>query len=269
MPSKELHIVVIGNNHADYSVPPVLMRLLTDLAKRKIACGCFLEGPSDQSITTTLESTERGRKQNRIFKTIAPTIVQYYKKDPLSQHLYFSKEAHNKILEIIRTQVAPLFPPEFNNEGSLRQMCLEMYRDTTYEEEIKLLETIKRLQIPFAGIDADTETFTRQTTAAAASEQAYCKNELTRIATMVNNIFIQVDQGFQNGGIIFISVGRNHAHRLAANLLQQVVTQKGPSIQVHAFSLESRIAEEFMVDFQHAIRLTDALDSSDIQEIYK
>ena len=144
-----------------------------------------------------------------------------------------------------------------------------MYRDTTYAEEIKLLETVERLNIPFIGIDADTETFTRQTTAAAASEKAYYENELPRIATMVKNIFMQADKSFQNGGIIFISVGRNHAHRLAANLLQHAVTQKNESIQVHAFSLESHIAEEFMDDSQYAIRLTNDLDSSDIQDIYK
>ena len=51
-------------------------------------------------------------------------------------------------------------------------------------------------------------------------------NELMRIRYMVKNIMHDALERFPKGGIVFVFTGRNHAHRLVANLLSDVKTRQ-------------------------------------------
>lgn len=267
---KQLTIIVIGASHANFTLYPVLNKIFNQLCSQRVPCSYMKEGPSDETLITEIESTMRGLQQNQLIKKIAPELIKYYIKDEKSLRLYLPKSAWDPIEKIVEEKFMPLLGKEQQNTGVLKQIVLELYRESAYIEEIKLYNELKNLRVHFANLDAVTSIYNEQLIASSSSEDAYYHNEPIRISTMVSNFFQHITEKFSDGGIVLVSTGTNHAQRLAANLLQHSrATHLDLDINLHLFKLRSSHEMEWTTDHEYALQLTESLDSAEIKEIYK
>lgn len=263
----ELAVFVIGNVHSDFTLAPALKQIFKLLHQQKIPFTFLEEGPSDQDLKMAKQSTMNGIKQTQIFKQLAPEILTYYSKEHNAPS-YLKGEAWEPIYNIIRNKIAPLLNIDQNNTGLITQLTLEVFRENAYKEEINLYDTLIALKIPYAGIDAPTAIYNNLMINSSASEENYYQNELTRINTMVQNATNKM-KDFSSHGMVFITTGGSHAHRLAANLLREHQTNNTQkyNLNLNVFKLYSSFVKEFNKNY--AIKLTSSLDSEDIKEIYK
>jgi hypothetical protein len=270
---KQLSIIVIGSSHANFTLYPVLKKIFKQLCSQRIPCSYMQEGPSDRTLKTEIESTMRGLRQNQLVKKIAPRIADYYVKDEKSLHPYLIKANWNSIEEIVKEKFMPLLGKDQHNIGMLKQIVLELYRESAYLEEIEFYKILEQLDVHFAGLDAPTSTYNEQIIASSSSEDAYYHNESIRISTMVSNFFQHITERFSNGGIVLVFTGTNHAQRLAANLLQYSREDQFNStnieINLHVFKIHSSYEKKWSTDHEYALELTAPLDSTEIKEIYK
>lgn len=271
MARNKISIIVLGNNHADFTPYSVLIRLFEELSKRKIPCAFKEEGPSDETLADATVSTESGLKQTQLVKQRFPEVIKLYTKDKKSTRMYLTKSTWKPIEEGVNAKFMPLLPKKMQNKGTLTSVVLDVFRENAYLEELKLFKRLRELQIPYAGIEADTKTYNQYMIASNGSEEAYYKNELMRIGYMVKNIMSGISQRFPEGGIVFVFTGRNHSHRVAANLLNYVQSEKLDltNFDFHAFNLCSSYVKEWDEDNDDALELTASLDSPEIKEIYK
>lgn len=272
MARNKLSFIIIGNNHSDFTPYSVLIRLFHKLAEQKIPCAFKEEGPSDESLSQATQSILRGLRQTQLIKILAPRIERSYTVDKKSSRKYLQKSAWDSIEKLVRSEFMPHLPPSMQNTGTLKNIVLEVFRENAYLEQLKLYETLEQLQVHFAGIEADTKTYTQYITAASGSEDAYYQNESMRINYMVKNIMKDALERFREGGIVFIFTGRNHSHRLAANLLNYVNLNYHDDLDrfdFHAFNLCSSYVKDMGHDHSAALELTAPLDSDEIKEIYK
>lgn len=267
---KQLKIIVIGSSHANFTLYPVLNKIFNQLCSQRVPCAYMKEGPSDETLITEIESTMRGLQQNQIIKKIAPEIIQYYEKDKQSMRFYLPKSAWAPLEKIVKEKFMPFLDKAQQNQGVLKQIVLELYRENAYIEEIKLYNELKNLQVHFSGLDAVTSIYNEQLIASSSNNEAYRHNEPIRISTMVSNFYQHITEKFSNGGIILVSTGTNHAQRLAANLLHHARTAKlDLDISLNLFKLRSSYELEWEADHEYALHLTGTQDSSEIKEIYK
>ncbi len=259
-------IVVIGNNHADFTLPRALVGIYDMLVNVKIPTALLLEGPSDQDLQTTIQSTQNGIKQTQLIKMLAPEIKDYYLKDSYSKRFYLPKSALSDVRKIVKEKFMPLLGEQKHDEGLLEQVVLEVYRESAYIEEIQLLRMLSNHKIHFAGIDAKTSIFTEQVLGSSRDESTYVNNELDRIKSMVENVSKEITSQFKNG-IIFVSTGNNHAHRLAANLMKEF-NSKNIDVTIHAYRYYSSYFDEWQKDCDYALEITNSLDSDEIKGIY-
>lgn len=262
---------MLGNNHADFTPYSVLIRLFEKLSNRKILCSFNAEGPSDETIADAAASTLRGLKQSQLLKQLVPEIQKLYRRDKKTGKLYLTKSAWAPIEEGVKSKFMPLLPAEMQNAGTLTTIVLDVFRENAYLEELKLFQLLSDLKIPFSGIETDTATYNQYMIASNGSAAAYRRNELMRIGYMVENVMNEALRRFPDGGIVVVFTGRNHAHRLVANLLNYVKTKQLDiaNFDFHAFNLSSSYVKEWDENRDMAEELTASLDSDEINEIYR
>lgn len=258
----------MGHVHSDFTLAPSLIKIFNQLYQRKIPFSYLEEGPSDQDLKMAKQSTLNGIKQNQIFKKLAPEISNYYVNEQ-GVPPYLKQASFRPISTIIENKIIPLLNMG-SSQGFIDQITLEIFRDNAYQEEIKLYDLLLQLNIPYAGIDFPTDTYNDLLIKSSESEENYCQNETPRIKTMLSNTLKRWDD-LTDGGIMFIPLGGNHSHRLAANILNEYQTNSDLNekynLQLHAVNLYSTYANEF--DDNYASKFINSLDSNEIKEIYK
>ena len=129
MARNKLSFIVIGNNHADITPYPVLIRLFEQLSKRKIPCAFKAEGPSDETLADVIASTNRGLKQAELVRKFIPEIQKLYTKDKTSGRMCLAKSAWEPIEQGVKTELMPLLPVEMRNTGTLKSVVLDVFRE--------------------------------------------------------------------------------------------------------------------------------------------
>ncbi|MDI1352271.1 MAG: hypothetical protein PSV35_05805 [bacterium] len=269
---RKISIIVLGNNHADFVPYRGLTKIYEQLAQQSIPSAFLEEGPSDQTIADTLASTHRAILQDQTFKRLVPAIINLYTRNEGLPYTYLTRAAHKPLEKIFDQKIIPLLGKAGKKPGFVEQVLLEMYRENAYVEQVDLYKKLIQLKVLFAGIDAPSTKYDEQILASSSSAISYRNNELTRIETMVSNIFITLEK-FPKGGVIIVWTGNNHVHRLAANIQHQSSKSSNGSkeieIQVHAFKLISAFVEDWQEERDLAQELTASLDSKEILEIYQ
>ncbi len=155
--------------------------------------------------------------------------------------------------------------------GYLEQIVHAVYCESAYREQLNLYQMLNTLNIHFAQIDAPSSTYNQMLAASSSSYQSYSENEKIRINFMVENTFKEIEKHFPSGGLIVISTGNNHAHRLAAHLVQRAQSNSsiGSNMSVHVFNCRSNYDKEWQEDAEFASGLTIPLDSAEIKQIYQ
>lgn len=268
----EYSLVVIGNVHSDFTLAPVLTRVFSNLHKTKIPCVFLEEGPSDQTLTQAVESTSRGVQQSRIFKQLFPELLSLYKPIQSGKQTYqhLDKAAHAGVKSIVKDKIMPLIGKDPKDENFIEQITLEFFRENAYIEEIKLYKKLQTLNLPYASIDLSSDQYDETIMSGSANPQKFIENETIRINAMVKNTFKSLTH-IPHGGLVIITVGNTHAHRLAANILlahqNNLFSTEHCQLNIHPLSLTSFCIEDWKTD-QYGLEITQGVDSSEIKDIY-
>lgn len=268
----EYSLVVIGNVHSDFTLAPALNRVFSNLHKTKIPCVFLEEGPSDQTLTQVIESTSRGVQQSRIFRQLLPELLSLYKTIQSGKQTYqhLDKAAHAEVKRIVKDKIMPLIGMDPKDENLIEQIVLEFFRENAYIEEIKLYQKLHDLKLPYASIDLSSDQYSETIISGSANPQKFVENETMRINAMVKNTFKNLAQ-IPNGGLVIISVGNTHAHRLAANIMlahkNNLYDTDHCQLNIHPLSLTSFCTADWSAD-QYGLEITQGVDSSEIKDIY-
>ncbi|AZL15268.1 hypothetical protein [Rickettsiales endosymbiont of Stachyamoeba lipophora] len=186
-------------------------------------------------------------------------LQKYIISKPNLYYSYLPFENHIKISEELR-KAYPTAP-----QGLLPQLETGIQRLESDKKQVKLLETIISLKIPYIGIDDDVEEAHKHGTYDSSLE-------LKRINNMIKGIYDRgIKQLNNNSGIIICQIGINHVGRLAASFtdyLKQHPNQKY-NIQLLPIYISSPYVEDQIAHHKDFITETKREDSQVLQLLYQ
>lgn len=207
---QKLSVIIVGNAHADYTLYPILTRLFKKIHQDKIPCAFLEEYPGGRSLD---ESMLCVRGEIEAVRAAYPDLMRDCDKSPVNVGLL------QNIMQMLMQKFMPFIASGQLSPGMLSQEMLSIYFNHAKVEKIKFYDILKSLKIYYTGIDLAETEYNKRVIAGCNDEASRNQNEPVRIAAMVKNSYTQICNKFSTGGIVFISTGAMHAHRLGANLL--------------------------------------------------
>lgn len=263
---KSLTIVVVGSMHHDFTIYPIYEKLFRNLHKNKIPVGLLKEEiPPEDTLIQTKKLTDMALKKSRIFSKQIVGSNNIYEHDIHGRHVSIS--GYLILTHLLHTKLHKPHQP-----GLVEQLALEVCRENAYEKELDLYRLMSQLDLYFSGIEMAKEEYLPRALAAAASYEALRNNEPLRIQALLTNAFKSIISNFLSGGVVFISTGTRHAHRLGANIIQHLKTHPLPiKVDVQVFEYYSHYCEYFrqLVEKGEQLANLDSVDSIDIKNIYQ
>ncbi|MEI6094358.1 MAG: hypothetical protein WCR08_02655 [Gammaproteobacteria bacterium] len=200
------------------------------------------------------------------------TLVSFLKQLPLDSVLRKEKTlAHEHFVladaKVISELLQKLFLLEDQSGNQLTSMTNQVLRYAGLLELAKLSEQIKKLNIPYVGIDCDYEQH-KKIYRDLHDNDAYMKAEQIRTDAMTNAIIDSALSQLPHGGILLAMIGNNHVHRLGANLWRQLQLTPDSSIKIFPLKLFSPYVEDGIASHKIVEVETRKMDLINKQQIY-
>jgi hypothetical protein len=260
---KKISIVILGNIHRD-PAPLILMRdLLPSLHQKKIPCVHCEEDHADQTLDNKLIGNSKFLEQNEALFKI-PAIHNLLTKKKTLTRTYLPLDCRHELEKIIAS--ATLLP-----KNEVNSLVWSLLHNNAYIEHLKLAQLEKTLGISYCGIEMSLQE-QKKMQYETQNNNMYALWENKRIDIMVNNIFAKGCAQLAGDGIIFITCGINHAHRLAVAL--QLHYNKNPELKnkygIKIFPLKffSPYVTDGIESHKAAVAITKQYDSAEVLKSY-
>lgn len=268
---KKISIIILGNNHLDFKLFPIMREWFTKLNRKAIPTA-FLE---EQIGAIDLNHVIAVKKKSSLIKELVKTVSfnylsEFYNHDDLTDP-YLNEKDKKAIITKIEPHMASINQllqssglPPFSSTAFVDKLL----KQNLSFESLKFYKFLQQSNIFYSNIEPTLEKYHDKYEEFAKFEDI-TKIENSRIQIMLANT-LKACELFQNGGVIFVFVGAAHAHRLAAHILFSIQNnpQLSALIEIHTFELYTHLAVEELCDLLRSEMILGT-DAPEILSCYK
>ncbi len=253
-------IVILGEIHRDPAPPKLLMEHMDLIRSAKIPMVYCYESPHDNKLEEEIERHQSSIAGNAHVLKI-PAIRTLLKEHKESGVQYFEIADLPKIEKILASIRPDLEDHVIHVTGA------SAISNNSHKSRLDLLKKIKHDGVAYFAIDCNK----RETQAVQNNLELWQPNETYRMMQMTDQLFDTVIPRLKdNGGVIFISIGMLHVHRLTAHIMTKLATG---CCATHTIIVQPTImfsplvedAREAMLKAQHEY---DNIDPNEIRSWY-
>jgi hypothetical protein len=265
--NKPVSLVLWGHVHRCPMNYRLLNQNIARLEKKRIPLAFYVEDQVGASFEKLHQAVDQQIKLGHIAITVNPSCRSLIKSSPSLSHQYFSMSDRELVIDSVMSLFHNQMPPEM-----LKHLGEGVFRHFGLLEKLELTKTLIKLKVPYFGIEPEQavveKIYQHIYNPALDENDAWLQVQKFRNDFMIDCIYNGVLEQAQKGGVIFVHLGNNHVHRVAAHLEMRFRSMPGQSVKLFPLKLFSPYVMDGIPSHEIGEAATKSLDTAEDQKAY-